>query len=240
VVYFNADAEDIDTEDTQYTDILLACTRQLLKTLNEVNSKPLLNWLKNCWDDLKDVMSSKIEIDKISIKSGELPKLFASLTADLRAIPTQRSKIREKVNPHTVTLLKALNEFINNANNSLPNNKKKLAIIVDSLDRIVPILRDKDTGKTNYDEIFIDRSEQLKKEEAIASYDHALKINPDYEQAWNNKACLYALNEESQLALECLEKAIKLNPKYLQMAKTDSDFDLIQELPQFKALINQN
>lgn len=162
VVYFNADAEDIDTEDTQYTDILLACTRQLLKTLNEVDSQPLLNWLKNCWDDLKDVMNTKIEIDKISIKSGELPNLFASLTADLRAIPTQRSKIREKVNPHTVTLLKALNEFINNAKNSLPNNKQKLAIIVDSLDRIVPILRDKDTGKTNYDEIFIDRSEQLK------------------------------------------------------------------------------
>ena len=33
VVYFAAEEEDIDPEDTEYTDILLACTKHLLKKL---------------------------------------------------------------------------------------------------------------------------------------------------------------------------------------------------------------
>ena len=48
VVYFAADEEDIDPEDAQYTDILLACTRHLLEDLkNSANPAPLLNWLKD-------------------------------------------------------------------------------------------------------------------------------------------------------------------------------------------------
>lgn len=46
VVYFGADEEDIDPEDTQYTDILLACTRHLIEDLKAINSQPLLDWLK--------------------------------------------------------------------------------------------------------------------------------------------------------------------------------------------------
>ena len=38
VVYFAADEEDIDSEDAQYTDILLACTRRLLKDLDKIVS----------------------------------------------------------------------------------------------------------------------------------------------------------------------------------------------------------
>jgi hypothetical protein len=53
VVYFGADEEDIDPEDAQYTDILLACTRHLIEALREANPQPLLNWLQNRWDDLK-------------------------------------------------------------------------------------------------------------------------------------------------------------------------------------------
>ncbi|HEY9600901.1 MAG TPA: ATP-binding protein, partial [Allocoleopsis sp.] len=35
VVYFAADEEDIESEDAQYTDILLACTRHLLEDLQK-------------------------------------------------------------------------------------------------------------------------------------------------------------------------------------------------------------
>ena len=160
VVYFAADEEDVDSEDTQYTDILLACTRHLLKDLRNANSQPLLNWLRDCWDDLKDLLGRKMELEKISIETGEISSLFAKLTADLKAVPSQRRKIRERVNPHTVNLIKALNQFIDNAKKQLPDKKKKLAIIVDNLDRIAPIKRE--NGRNNHDEIFLDRSEQLK------------------------------------------------------------------------------
>ena len=35
-MYFAADREDVDAEDTQYTDILLACTRHLLVGLQQI------------------------------------------------------------------------------------------------------------------------------------------------------------------------------------------------------------
>ena len=127
VVYFAADEEDVDSEDTQYTDILLACTRHLLKDLRNANPQPLLNWLRDCWDDLKDLLGRKMELEKISIETGEISSLFAKLTADLKAVPSQRRKIRERVNPHTVNLIKALNQFIDNAKKQLPGKKEKLA-----------------------------------------------------------------------------------------------------------------
>ena len=46
VVYFAADEKDINLEDTEYADILLACTRNLLEQLKQANPKPLLDWLK--------------------------------------------------------------------------------------------------------------------------------------------------------------------------------------------------
>ncbi len=74
--------------------------------------------------------------------------------------------------------------------------------------------------------------------EAIASYDQALKFKPDYDSAWYNKACSYALQGNIEQAIENLEKAIHLNPdKYQEMAKTDSDFDSLREDERFLVLI---
>lgn len=73
---------------------------------------------------------------------------------------------------------------------------------------------------------------------AIASYDQAIEIKPDYHQAWYNRACAYGLQENLELALENLPQALALSSeKYLELAKTDSDFDLIRAEPQFKVLI---
>lgn len=159
VVYFAADEEDIDSEDAQYTDILLACTRRLLKDLNEIaNSRPILNWLKDRWVDLKDLALTPIEFEKMGVEV-QLAQ-FAKLTANLRAVPELRQKIRQKIEPHTVTLIQVLNEFLVDAKQHLPNGYNKLAVIVDNLDRMV-LVKDGD-GRTNYEEVFLDRSEQLK------------------------------------------------------------------------------
>jgi energy-coupling factor transporter ATP-binding protein EcfA2 len=155
VVYFAADEEDIDAEDTEYTDILLACTKHLLKVL-EANRQPLVNWLKSCWADLKDVMTSEITVDKITAEVAL--REFGKLTADIRAVPTQRYEIRRKVTPHTVTLINALNEFIEAGKKQ---RKQEIVVIVDNLDRI-PAVYKEDSQRTIHDEIFLDRCEQLK------------------------------------------------------------------------------
>ncbi|NEO93295.1 MAG: ATP-binding protein [Moorea sp. SIO3G5] len=159
VVYFAADEEDVDSEDTQYTDILLACTRHLLEDLKDsANPRPLLNWLESRWQELKDLALTEIAFDGLSAEAKI--SQYGKLTANLRAVPTLRQQIRQKINPHTVTLLKALNQFITEAKQNLPAGCTKLAVIADNLDRIVPVIQE--SNQTNHEEIFLDRSEQLK------------------------------------------------------------------------------
>jgi len=157
VVYFAADEDDIDPEDVQYTDILLACTRHLLKELSFADPKPLFGWIGSLGDDLKDLAQTEISFTDLKIEAPI--QLFAKLTATIRAIPTERKKIRDKVNPHTIALLTALNEFIADAKRKLPAGKTHLVAIADNLDRIVPIPQEH--GRTNHDEIFVDRAQQL-------------------------------------------------------------------------------
>ena len=159
VVYFAADEADIDPEDVQYTDILLACTRNILTALKDIaDSQPVLNWLKERCEDLKDLLQTKISIDELSIEAQV--SQFAKITTKIRSEPSERRKIRDLINPHTTTLTTALNEFIRDAKKNLPSGYHELVLIADNLDRIVPI-RQTD-GRSNHDEIFIDRNEQLK------------------------------------------------------------------------------
>ncbi|NET55715.1 MAG: ATP-binding protein [Symploca sp. SIO2E6] len=157
VVYFAADEEDISVQDAQYTDILLACTRHLLRGLKEANPDPILNWLKGRLRDLQDVMLTEIDIEKVNLELGL--KAFAKLTAAVRTKPGQRQQIRERLEPHTETLIQAFNDFVKDGSSHLPQ-KTKLLVIADNLDRIVPIF--KENGRSNHEEIFLDRHEQLK------------------------------------------------------------------------------
>ena len=159
VVYFAADEQDIDPEDVQYTDILLACTRNILTAFKDrTDSQAVLNWLKERCEDLKDLLQTKISIDELSIE--EQVSQFAKITTKIRSEPSERQKIRQLIDPHTTTLIEALNEFIRDAKKNLLSKYSELVLIADSLDRIVPIIQA--DGRSNYDQIFIDRNEQLK------------------------------------------------------------------------------
>ena len=158
VVYFEADEEDIDPQNVEYIDILLACTRRFLKDIRSANVAPIQRWLQERWNELGDLAQTKISLEEISLEQAL--SVFTKLTASIRAEPSQRAQIRERVNPHTITLLEALNQFIADARQHLPDGKTKLAMIVDNLDRIPIDFRD--NGRSNHEEIFLDRSEQLK------------------------------------------------------------------------------
>lgn len=159
VVYFAADEEDIDPEDVQYTDILLACTRNILAAFKDrTDSQAILNWLKERCEDLKDLLQTKISIEELSIEAQV--SQFAKITTKMRSEPSERQKIRQLINPHTTTLTKALNEFIQDVKKNLPSGYFELVLIADNLDRIVPVTQG--DGRSNHDQIFIDRNEQLK------------------------------------------------------------------------------
>jgi Cdc6-like AAA superfamily ATPase len=155
VVYFEA-TDDLDEVDVQYTDILLSCTRHLLEKLQaEADPGPLVNWLKSRWQSLTDLALTEVAFDDLQLE-GQIAQ-FAKLTATLRQVPSTRQRIRDQVDVHSVSLIEALNQFIQEAQRNL--QAKELVIIADNLDRIG--LTPRDNGKTNHDEIFIDHSSQM-------------------------------------------------------------------------------
>jgi len=162
VVYFAADQDDIDAEDVQYTDILLACTRNLLKALRGPDENAVRAWFLSRSQELKELLGSDIELKNLSIDAQI--SAFAKLTATVKASPKTRAKIRQVVEAHTVSLLEALNEFITAAMKQTDQrHTSRLVLIADNLDRIVPVIAGPEGDeKSNHDRIFIDRSEQLK------------------------------------------------------------------------------
>ncbi|KYC40311.1 hypothetical protein WA1_27665 [Scytonema hofmannii PCC 7110] len=70
VVYFAADDQDIEPEDAEYTDILLACTRHLLESLRNIaRPEPLLKWLREQWEDLKDLLSTPVSLETLEVET---------------------------------------------------------------------------------------------------------------------------------------------------------------------------
>ncbi|MGL4501287.1 MAG: tetratricopeptide repeat protein, partial [Planktothrix sp.] len=59
--------------------------------------------------------------------------------------------------------------------------------------------------------------------EALESLDRTLTLKPDYADAYYNKAIIYAQQRQTELAVENLEQAIDLSPRYREEAKTDPD-----------------
>lgn len=158
VVYFGATEGDIDEQDVQYTDIILACTRHILEELkNCANPQPLLTWLESRWISLKDLALSEVAFDQLAIE--QQIGLFTKLTASVRRVPSKREEIRKQVDLYSESLIDALNDFIAEAKKKLPNNKSRIVVIADNLDRIVPV--DRTNERTSHDEIFLDYGTQL-------------------------------------------------------------------------------
>lgn len=158
VVYFAADEQDIEPQDTQYADILFACTRHLVEAIKLNNHNPLLNWMKDRWESLKDLALTEVSFEGLSLE-GQISQ-FAKITTNFRATPDKRREMRQKINANTPSLVEALNDFIKEAKKSLLTNYQGLVIIADNLDRIVETKREGE--QSNYDEIYLNRSEMLR------------------------------------------------------------------------------
>jgi tetratricopeptide (TPR) repeat protein len=74
-------------------------------------------------------------------------------------------------------------------------------------------------------------------QEALDSFDRALKLQPDFAKALYNKSACYALQGKAKLAIDHLDKAIRLDPSYRAEARANSDFDGLVEDDRFWDLI---
>jgi AAA ATPase domain len=158
VVYFAADDEDIEPQDAEYADILFACTRHLVEAIDLQNHNPLLDWMKNRWESLKDLALTEVSFEGLNLE-GQIAQ-FAKITANLRATPDKRRELRQKINANTPSLVEALNDFIKEAEKSLPTACRGIVMIADNLDRIAETKEE--ATPSNYDEIYLNRSEILR------------------------------------------------------------------------------
>jgi hypothetical protein len=158
VVYFAADDEDIEPQDAEYADILFACTRRLVEAIRFESHNPLLNWMQDRWESLRDLASTELSFEGLSLEAQI--SQFAKITTNLRASPDKRRELRQRINATTPSLVDALNKFIQQASQSLPANNRGIVLIADNLDRIVET--QVEGRPSNYDEIYLNRSELLR------------------------------------------------------------------------------
>jgi len=70
-------------------------------------------------------------------------------------------------------------------------------------------------------------------------YNKALKIKPDFDVVLYNKACALALLSEKEEALRSLEKAIKLNSRYREIARFSPDFAKLRGDVDFEKILRE-
>ncbi len=74
-------------------------------------------------------------------------------------------------------------------------------------------------------------------QQAVASFNEALRIRRDYVDAHYNLACLYAQNNDTKKSLFYLKNAIGFNPQVRQWAAGDDDLKVLADLPEFNKLL---
>jgi len=77
-------------------------------------------------------------------------------------------------------------------------------------------------------------------EKAKRYFDKAIKGYPTNGDIIYNCACIEAVNKNNKKALELLRKAIEIDKKFKEWAKTDRFLKNIKDLPEFKKLIGVN
>jgi len=167
VVRFEVDA-DIDLEDTEPTDILLAMIRNLESRLREANLildpkllDDFLLWFGEVVLEKTERSAIEAELSSEISIGGEIPlfaKLLARFTGQLKTGTESKKHVRRKLDPQISELLErgrlltiAAREKVRKA------GRKDLVMIVDNLDRIA--LKERGDGRTTHDVLFAERGE---------------------------------------------------------------------------------
>lgn len=156
VVQVQAD-EELDRNDVDFPDLLIAIVRQIAKELRErADIKLEPGYFKDRWQRLKELALSTVEFNEIQLEAG-----MAKLSSTLRGSPEVRKQVRAALEPDTDNWLKAANDVIGAATLALGKRQfRGLVVMVDDLDKM--ITRPHETpGASTTEHLFIHRAPQL-------------------------------------------------------------------------------
>ncbi len=170
VAYFEVDS-DLDLEDTEPTDILLAFVRNLEQAVREagfsISGKLLdefLLWFGDVVLEKTDRRQIEAEVRSEVGIGAEVPlfaKLMARFTGQVKTGTESKKHVRQQLDPQVSQLVHRGHLLVSAARTAAQEKgHKDLAVIVDNLDRIA--LKDRGDSRTSHEVLFIERGELLK------------------------------------------------------------------------------
>ncbi len=158
VVYVESD-KNLEMGDVDISDILLTIAQQVSESLQKWEKLNLNEPTK-----LKSIIEGAVKLLQTEIEISpqvELSFGIAKITAQAKASPEVRSKLRNFLESRTGNIIETINqELIEPANKKLQQyGKQGLVVIVDNLDKVNSVA--KDWGRPQPEYLFVDRGEQL-------------------------------------------------------------------------------
>ncbi len=149
--------DDIDRNDVDFPDILIAIVRQLaaqLATRANIHLKP--GYFRDRWERIKNLLGSEVSFEGVSLEAG-----MVKVSSTIKNSPDARLEIRKLLEPDTSNWLNAANDVIGAAILELKNQDYAgLVILVDDLDKMIvrPVAH---AGCLSTEYLFIHRAAQL-------------------------------------------------------------------------------
>lgn len=164
--------QDLDIQDAQIIDILLALARQLEEVtrqggvlLDPQLLRRIIDWFQEVVKEKETSTALSAEVETEAQAGGEIPflaKLLTRLTGRIRTGTTSKKMIRQSLEPQITQLHSNVRDLILEARQKVrQHGKEDLVLIVDTLDRI-PYLRRTSEDRSNQEVIFIERGELLR------------------------------------------------------------------------------
>lgn len=156
VVFVEA-LQDVDPNDVDFPEVLIAVVRQAAAQLQEranITLKP--GYFKDRFAKLKDLGLREVTFDGLELGAG-----LAKISTSIKGSPDARSEVRKLLEPDTGNLLHAANDVLGKAKLELvKQGYKDLVIIVDDLDKMTG--RPHESADCSTDEhLFVNRHAQL-------------------------------------------------------------------------------
>jgi energy-coupling factor transporter ATP-binding protein EcfA2 len=156
VVFFES-SDEMDLNDVDVTDILMAIARQVSASLEAINICLKPNYFVKLFREVSEILRTPVEISNVSFSVG-----LASVTASTKDSPELRRQMRQIMEPRTNNILESINqELLAPADAALKaKGYKGLVVLIDNLDRLDNTEK---AGKSQPAYLFVDRGEQLRR-----------------------------------------------------------------------------
>ncbi len=148
--------EDVDPNDVDLLEVLIAIMRQLAKQLEAEEIKLAPGYFRGLWERIKALLDSEVNFEGIDLEAGMM-----KLSTVIKSSPDARLKLREKMEPDMGNWLHAANDLIGKAVLELRKKGwRGLVVLVDDLDKMVTRPH-ASAGCSTVEYLFVHRQAQL-------------------------------------------------------------------------------